>query len=80
MHRTTSFGIAFASMGVARSWQLMPADEKAFEEVLSLHLGLLESTGASISTLIRRDLEGCQDGAMQTTLWSMHCDGVAVES
>jgi hypothetical protein len=36
----------------------MPADEKAFEEVLSLHLGLLGWTGAGLSTLIRRDLEG----------------------
>ena len=45
--------------------QLMPADGKAIEDVLSLHLG---ATGAAIWTLIRRDMDGCQTGYAEYTL------------
>jgi len=55
-------------MGVARSWQLMPADEKAFEEVLSLHLGLLGVYRGCHIDADSAGLRGVSDRAMQTTL------------
>jgi hypothetical protein len=55
-------------MGVARSWELMPADEKAFEEVLSLHLGLLGAYRGCHFAADSAGHRGVSDGAMQTTL------------